>query len=239
MFIACFYSHIIKKDKIAHVMQHCAHALIQLEYFESSSSQIMCVTRVMRCPPFNPGVLASWSWCNCSHVLSCVDWCVWLQVSFCMLASGSGLMRNRGTLRACVCAVCSRVLSCVYWCVWLPRYFLSKSTTDLPISVLPLFVFVGISYGMVGLEDSAEAFFLTVLMMVSVVICAQSLGLFISATTPTVQVSFFFFFFFFCRAARSREHRAWLSFLYCWDFVAKNNHILSLTLLNNYNIGKL
>lgn len=67
-------------------------------------------------------------------------------------------------------------------------YFISKSTTDMPVAVLPTFVYIGISYFMVGLVPTAEAFFKTLLMVLTVVTTGQSMGLFISAATPTVQV---------------------------------------------------
>eukprot|EP00037_Helgoeca_nana_P002708 m.35651 g.35651 ORF g.35651 m.35651 type:complete len:705 (+) comp12791_c0_seq2:79-2193(+) len=67
-------------------------------------------------------------------------------------------------------------------------YFFSKSTTDMPVAVLPVFVYFGISYFMVGLVQEVDVFFKSLLMLVAVVTSGQSLGIFISAATPTIQV---------------------------------------------------
>mmetsp|Transcript_34042 Transcript_34042/g.89367 ORF Transcript_34042/g.89367 Transcript_34042/m.89367 type:complete len:691 (-) Transcript_34042:156-2228(-) len=68
-------------------------------------------------------------------------------------------------------------------------YFLSKSTTDLPIALAPMFLYISIVYFLVGLKATVDAFFLTMLMLMMVVACAQSFGMFISAATPSLQVA--------------------------------------------------
>jgi ATP-binding cassette subfamily G (WHITE) protein 2 (SNQ2) len=68
-------------------------------------------------------------------------------------------------------------------------YFLAKSTTDLPVTIAPVFVYQLISYWMVGLTNTPEAFFKTLLMLIMVVVCAQSYGSLISAATSNIQIA--------------------------------------------------
>eukprot|EP00041_Stephanoeca_diplocostata_P018664 m.392675 g.392675 ORF g.392675 m.392675 type:complete len:672 (+) comp21081_c0_seq1:174-2189(+) len=68
-------------------------------------------------------------------------------------------------------------------------YFMAKTLSDLPTTMAPVVFHITILYFMVGMTDTAEAFFKTILIMLSTVICAQSFGLLISASTPTLQAA--------------------------------------------------
>lgn len=68
-------------------------------------------------------------------------------------------------------------------------YFLSKTLAELPWYVVSTFIFSAITYWMVGLKETAAAFFIFCGLMQLVTQCALSFGYFVSAISPTVQVA--------------------------------------------------
>ena len=68
-------------------------------------------------------------------------------------------------------------------------YFLAKFVTEIPMNILPPFVFCCISYWIVGLQPSAAHFFTFVFIVCYEALVAISLGLVISAAAPNVEAA--------------------------------------------------
>ncbi|KJE96047.1 hypothetical protein CAOG_06421 [Capsaspora owczarzaki ATCC 30864] len=68
-------------------------------------------------------------------------------------------------------------------------YFLAKSLAELPVQMAIPVIYATIIYWLMGLNSSAAAFFTFVANVVAVIICAQSLGLVVSAAAPSLAVA--------------------------------------------------
>lgn len=67
-------------------------------------------------------------------------------------------------------------------------YFLTKQIVELPVSLCGTAVFVVIFYFMVGLDITAEKFFLHLIVVLLVVQVVMSLGYFLSCISPNVEI---------------------------------------------------
>ncbi|KAJ9466211.1 Protein white [Diplonema papillatum] len=71
----------------------------------------------------------------------------------------------------------------------MPAYLGSKSVIELPLLIFYPFLFTCIFYFMVGLDDTASAFFGCAFIIILSSLVAQSYGLLLSAASPTVDVA--------------------------------------------------
>ncbi|KAJ9466210.1 Protein white [Diplonema papillatum] len=71
----------------------------------------------------------------------------------------------------------------------MPAYFGSKSVIELPFLLFFPFLFVCIFYFMIGLDDTASAFFGCAFIIILTSLVAQSYGLLISSASPSVDVA--------------------------------------------------
>lgn len=68
-------------------------------------------------------------------------------------------------------------------------YFLTKMLAELPVFILAPVLFVGVYYYMVGLNGSADVFFMTCLIGVLVANCASSFGYFVSCISSNITMA--------------------------------------------------
>ncbi|KAL0216181.1 hypothetical protein P9112_008365 [Eukaryota sp. TZLM1-RC] len=68
-------------------------------------------------------------------------------------------------------------------------YFMARTATDIPAEIVFPFLTVAIAYWMIGLRPGFQRFLLLALLTMMVVMAAESLGLFISAVTGSLQTA--------------------------------------------------
>lgn len=68
-------------------------------------------------------------------------------------------------------------------------YYLSKSLSELPVQIFFPIIYTCIVYYMIGFNPSASCFFTFMLVLIVMVLTAQSLGVLISAVSPTFAVA--------------------------------------------------
>jgi len=68
-------------------------------------------------------------------------------------------------------------------------YYLAKLTAELPHTIFFPVLFSCIAYWMVGLNESVDRFFMFLLIVVSIAICGQSIGILIAVVTPSYDMA--------------------------------------------------
>lgn len=69
-------------------------------------------------------------------------------------------------------------------------YFLAKTISDLPTTIIYPIIFSSIVYGMVGLSPSAEAFYFYLVVVILIANCASGVGYMISSMTSHEAVAY-------------------------------------------------
>lgn len=68
-------------------------------------------------------------------------------------------------------------------------YFMAKTSAELPLTLIPICIYTLICYWMIGLKNDADAFFKTLAVLALLVLTAQSFGMFISASAPSLKAA--------------------------------------------------